>query len=397
VRKKFTWPLALAAVATTAAMVAAPAAQAAPTASTGNLTAAQSQALHDRLAALLPADAKARVAALYARLGVQQEADPQDVTNAVIDPGDYVCSTTPLRDWLQEQSAGLSEQDLSDASVIQSFNPITLDAVLYPEAAAGRFYGQDGEYTTRIQRTFRGLQGFWDIKSSDIELVPMHGSTLLDTARTTRVLALLFGDSAGPIAEVMAQIADQDKFDHGNWPGFTFNAFAFTLKGEEFPGVGAVSDKILIGDGVLDGARAIGLDDVAPNAILAHEFGHHIQYEDGLDASTLTGPEASRRLELMADTFGAYYLTHLRGAHVGIARVRDFVRLFYDLGDCSFTAAAHHGTPAQRRKAAEFGALNALLPLTKVLPSRTVGARFEKVLPKIVAPDAPPITPADLA
>jgi hypothetical protein len=149
---------------------------------------------------------------------------------------------------------------------------------------------------------------------------------------------------------------------------------------------------------VLDGARAIRLDDVAPAAILSHEFGHHIQYEEGLDLeTTLSDPEASRRLELMADTFGGYYLTHIRGAHVGIGRVRSFVMLFYSLGDCSFDSNSHHGTPAQRRKAAEFGALNALLPATRVLPSRTVRFRFEKVLPKIVAPDAPPITTADVA
>lgn len=59
-----------------------------------------------------------------------------------------------------------------------------------------------------------------------------------------------------------------------------------------------------------------------------------------------------------------YYLTHLRGGHVGIGRVQDVVRVFYDLGDCQFTDID------QRREAAEFGAVNALLPVTGTPVSR---------------------------
>jgi hypothetical protein len=163
------------------------------------------------------------------------------------------------------------------------------------------------------------------IDIDDLErAVPVHGSTLLDTTRVARALKAelptLSDDAAAQLADAFRQIADQDKFDHGNFPLFTFNA------------------------------------------------------------TTLTGPEASRRLELMADTFGSYYLTHLRGGHVGIKRVKDFVRMFYELGGCQFTNVSHHGTPGQRRKAAELGAVNALVPATRVLPSRTLDARFEKAL-----------------
>ena len=34
-----------------------------------------------------------------------------------------------------------------------------------------------------------------------------------------------------------------------------------------------------MGDGILDGFKAVGFDDVALPAIFAHEFAHHIQYE----------------------------------------------------------------------------------------------------------------------
>jgi hypothetical protein len=398
VRRLFTLGVAAAASVLSLSLISAPA----QADSGGNLTQTQSRALYEKINSLLPADARSRVAALGDRLGLTDDSTAQDVIDAVIDPADYKCGDTPATAYVQSLTAGLTQDDLLDLAVILIYDPVDYDALFFPEPAATRHFGLDGEYTTRLQRRFAGLKGFWDIKSSGIELVPVHGSTLLDTTRVARALKAelptLTDDAAAQIADAFRQIADQDKFDHGDFPLFTFNAFAFSAKGEPVPGVGTVTDKILVGDGVLEGMKTLGLDDIAPDAILSHEFGHHVQYQDGLDtATTLTGPEASRRLELMADTFGSYYLTHLRGGHVGIKRVKDFVQMFYDLGDCQFTNVSHHGTPDQRRKAAEFGAVNALLPATRVLPSRTLDARFEKALPKIVAPDASSMTAADVS
>jgi hypothetical protein len=398
-RKSLKWSTALVSSALAFVLVAPGAAQAQAPAATGNLSHAQEQALYDRIEALLPADAGARAAALRDRLDLR-DGNTADVIDAVIDPNDYVCKDTEVAQWIDQQTAGFDDTDLLALTLILLFDPVDYDALLFPEPAAQRHFGVDGRYTDRLQRTFRGLKGFWDIHSSDIELVPVHGRTILDTTRTARVLKVELGlddATAATLAEGLKELADQDKFDHGDFPLFTFNAFAFSAKGQPIPGVGQVSDKILVGDGVLEGMADLGFDDIAPSAIISHEFGHHIQYEDGLDESTLPGPEASRRLELMADTFGAYYLTHLFGAHVGIQRVKEFARMFYDLGDCQFDSDAHHGTPDQRRKAADFGALNAITSLIFILPSKLIGARFDKVLPKITAPDAPPITSADLA
>ncbi|MFG2913101.1 hypothetical protein ACGF0D_09445 [Kitasatospora sp. NPDC048298] len=53
--------------------------------------------------------------------------------------------------------------------------------------------------------------------------------------------------------------------------------------------------------------KAVGFGDTAPRAILAHEFGYQVHYADGLfDNTKLTGPEATRRTELMTDAFGTY-------------------------------------------------------------------------------------------
>ncbi|MFG2559274.1 hypothetical protein [Streptomyces sp. NPDC048496] len=111
-----------------------------------------------------------------------------------------------------------------------------------------------------------------------------------------------------------------------------------------------------MGDGILEALKAVGLRDTAPRAILAHEFGHHVQYEDNLFANTtLTGPEATRRTELMADAFGTYFLTHSRGEALNTKRVLGSAQSFYEVGDCGFTNPGHHGTPNQRLAASSWG------------------------------------------
>jgi predicted metalloprotease len=152
-----------------------------------------------------------------------------------------------------------------------------------------------------------------------------------------------------------------------------------------------VPPEIVMGDGVLAGFKAVGVGDVAGQAILAHEYGHHIQFQRNLTQSTLTGPEASRRLELMADAFSSYYLTHARGATMQWKRVQQFVQVFYQLGDCLFTVANHHGTPNQRLRSAEWGysVANDAHTQGHILPSLTFAALFEQKLPQLVAPDAP--------
>ena len=394
-RKKFSWRAGVTAVAVAIAMIASPATPA--LASGDDLTRAESKALYDRIEKLLPKDAEARLAALRDRLNIP-DTDPRDTIEAIIDPDDYVCEETEVAEYVREQTAGLNQTDLLNLTVILMLDPVTYDALFFPEPAADRYFGVDGEYTNRIHRTFRGLSGFWDIDADRIELVPAHGSTLLDNDRVARALKVTLGvpqEAADDLAQYIAEIVNQDKFEHGDNPLFTFNAFAFSAEGQQVPGVGEVSDKIVMGDGVMEGMRDLGLNDVAPDAILGHEFGHHIQYQDGLVDSDLPAPEASRRLELMADTFGSYFLTHADGKDFGIRRVKDFVRMFYDLGDCEFASAGHHGTPDQRAKAAEFGAVNSLLPPDRVLASRTLAQRFEKALPRIVAPDVETMTPED--
>jgi predicted metalloprotease len=65
----------------------------------------------------------------------------------------------------------------------------------------------------------------------------------------------------------------------------------------------------------LQGFETLGYGDIAPQAMLAHEYAHHIQYELGvLTRGMQLIPKTARRIELMCDAYTAYYLSHPRGA-----------------------------------------------------------------------------------
>jgi hypothetical protein len=223
----------------------------------------------------------------------------------------------------------------------------------------------------------------------------MHGSMLNDTARVSRTLVEVFGftpANATARAKLIAdKIASTPAFQGGDNPIFTLNAFAFTPEEEDDPEAFAgVPDKLIFGDGILDALEAMGISDVGPRAVLGHEFGHHVQFEDNLFESPLTGAEATRRTELMADAMGTYFVTHSRGLSLNTRRVLEAERSFFEVGDCAFDDRGHHGTPNQRLRAATWGAQLATSAQKQghILPSLTVADRFEDVLPVIVAPDA---------
>jgi hypothetical protein len=238
----------------------------------------------------------------------------------------------------------------------------TYEALVFQTRATPQFFGYTGEYSEIMVKTERDVKGFWDIKSDDIQLVAMHGTMLQEEPRVAATYAspLVFGLDAATArllaSQIHAAVSASKTLDGGNHPMFTFNAFAFS--GPEF----GIPDKIIMGDGILEGFKAVGLGDVAPQGIYAHEFGHHIQYERGYIDEPIPGQtrrtteaEKTRYTELMADAFSAYFLTHSRGGALNRKRVEQFLQVFFQIGDCAFTDPGHHGTPLQRMAAAQFG------------------------------------------
>ncbi|MFI5735092.1 hypothetical protein ACIA49_33575 [Kribbella sp. NPDC051587] len=310
----------------------------------------------------------------------------------VIDPHDYQCTPTEMTTWVQSQLHGWTVEDqlFLYGATLQNLAGYA-SMVVSPDTAPS--YGPHGEFTKPITKTFGRLRAFWDIKSDDIHLLPMHGSIMTDRSALYTTFRTIFGrdeTTSSRFADTYSNWAKGLIARLGDAPLLTLNAFAFSGVGDSNPGLAALPDAIVMGDGIQQAFTALGLGDVSPQSVLAHEFGHHIQYEDGLFSSPLTGAEASRRTELMADAFAAYFLAHARGAALQWHRVQTFVRVFHSIGDCGFTDPGHHGTPDQRTRSAvwAYGLVITAPNRGHIMPSRTFAALFDAVLPVLVAPDA---------
>jgi len=344
----------------------------------------------------LPADSPARIAGLNAKLGLDDSAW-SEIANSVINPDDYVCDDTPLRAWVESTKY---DWDIV-AWIVFNFTPVSIlpmyDAIVKEGPSKADTYGTNGEYTSQLIAQKKDLTSFWNIEKGEIQLRPMHGTDVFsDVARVQRALALIFGDAfAAEYAPLLMDfMAIAPALRGGDHPLFTFNAFALDPAGEpELEALGITSRMIVMGDGVMEGLAGIGLDPkVGPRAILAHEYGHQVQYAKHLFDSPLTGPEATRRTELMADAFATYFMVHSRGEALNAARTLDDQKSFFNVGDCQFDNASHHGTPNQRFNAAGWAAdvvkQAANQGITAQLGASAFAAKFDAKLPELVAPDA---------
>ena len=140
------------------------------------------------------------------------------------------------------------------------------------------------------------------------------------------MIGVLFGvdqaeadETAALVKEV---IAESPALDGGRNPIFTLNAFAFSAEGETDPIFQGMPDKMVFGEGLGNALDALGVGVPGAKAVIGHEMAHHVQYEQGYFESPLTGPEATRRTELMADAFGTYFVAHPRGMELKAANAQ---------------------------------------------------------------------------
>lgn len=322
------------------------------------------------------------------------ELPAQDALRNAVAPSE--CGSTLLDGYVDGLFAAMTDEQFAFLVAHQDalFSVPTYDALFFgtqgdPDYALGTQGRQ-------IQNTFRDLTRFWsDVESDDIQLLGMDGDALLDAERIARTLtAMVATGELGPMtAEEIAlearTVADfmaaQGDF-HTN-PLWTLNAYAFTGEGDPNPVFAALPDKIVMGEGIVEAYEAIGLGDVGPRAILAHEFAHHVQFELGtFDSGPADPAEATRRTELMADAMAAYYGVHKKGLALNKKRVVDALLSFYTVGDCGFASPGHHGTPLQRQRAADWGAdlAAAAQPRSSVLPAAVVIEMFDAALTRIV-------------
>ena len=367
-----------------------------------------SSALYQRILAKLPADWQQRRDALHTRLGI----DPSPVEAAmrarlaevarhsgkvferVIDPKKYQCGPTRFDGYVDSIMKNVDSFNLMLLSLVGALDMPEVEAVVFGSPTSPDFR-LPAANKPQLTADFGAAQRFWDVRLDDVQLMGMHGNLFSNMRRLARVVAFVYevepAEATTIAKDIMGLIRLDPALRGGNHPSFTLNAFAFSDEEAVGPDGRRLPDKLVFGDGMLAALGAIGLKTVGPRAVIGHEMAHHVQFEAGLYASRLRGPEATRRTELMADSFGTYFTTHKKGLAMDPAQTLQVEEAFYDAGDCQFTSEGHHGTPNQRRAASAWGAASVAYakdPLA-VIPSRTLAAQFDKVLPQLVKPDAP--------
>lgn len=130
--------------------------------------------------------------------------------------------------------------------------------------------------------------------------------------------------------------------DDASNPNSTYNAISYS------------NGKIYYGYAIFYDAKAKG-GDIVNAMILAHEYGHQLQYRYNLPS---VSESTARPNELEADGFAGYYLRRPNGynqtSFTQIAAAYEFAQ---SIGDYQTTSAGHHGTPPQRRSAVRLGFL----------------------------------------
>ena len=295
---------------------------------------------------------------------------------------------TKLNQWLGNQLSDWNGTIINYVLGLDMLNLPAYYSLFFENSSNGQYFGQKGEYTHTVTKTFRNLNRFWNIDSRNMVLAAMHGKMLANQGKVYKTYYSAYGmgaDDANYYTDFVSDVLGAfPQLRKGTHPIFTFNAFA--QSSFFFPPLGVIPAKIVMGDGMLEGFTAIGYGDVAPQAILAHEYGHQIQFQLGVFGQE-NSPEATRRTELMADAYSAYFLSHARGESMQWKRVKQFLQVFFNIGDCQTTSDGHHGTPNQRIAAAEWAyqVANSAQKQGHILTSQAFTAMFDAALPQILA------------
>jgi len=347
----------------------------------------------EQILAGVPADVRAKVQSRQALLGYRDTQWAQ-IANSAIDPNGYQCSRTAFSYWVDEQT---KDWDEGLGTIMFSTGIIYLpivDAVYYGIESRSNQFGIDGQYTHLLTSQMQDLKQFWDIYSADIQLLPIHGAEVFSSVdRIARAYTFMGYDPAS--AQELAAftydwVRSEPRVQGGAHPLFSFNAMA--IPRETDASGGTRPGQVFMGDGVLQAMAGLGIDATAARAILAHEFGHQVQFgNDGVLDYDDRSPEGARRAELMADSLATYYLTHARGEALNAKSLLPTMQAFYEVGDCGFESPSHHGTPNQRMRASEWAAelANEAQKQGHITPSMVFIADFDRKLPELVAPDAP--------
>ena len=131
--------------------------------------------------------------------------------------------------------------------------------------------------------------------------------------------------------------------DDPSSPSSTYNAISYG------------SGKIYYGYAIYNDAKTKSSDNIVNAMILAHEYGHQLQFKNALPS---VKEQTARSSELEADGFAGYYLRKPAGFNKSnfsqIAAAYEFAAA---IGDNLVNDPRHHGTAPQRRTAVRLGFL----------------------------------------
>ncbi len=349
---------------------------------------AGAQALLAELTSALPADwhSRLRQAQSESRVG-------DDVTSrlqSAINPDDYSCGPTQFDSYVARILSGVDTNTLYALGSAGVFDFPAYDAIYFGKPGKG--YRLAGKQGRQLNRSFSDLQSFWDIRANNIDLLGMQSSMVVNKQRVARLAREVFRAKprkAERFAKAVVRVVKSEpSLKKGRNPIFSLNAIAFTGKGIKNKRLRRVGDRIIFGSGMIRAYQSMGYGKGGPRSVLAHEFGHHIQFDRKLIASPLVKAEAGRRVEMMADTLATYFVGHRKGLKASSTLRRQSVASFQLVGDCGFDDSSHHGTPNQRGAAATLGLQLADASGGTVRKGRSVGNSFDSRLPSLVAPDA---------
>jgi hypothetical protein len=311
----------------------------------------------------------------------------RQASDQAINGGDYACNATALDKFFRAKRDALNATQLRLARKLYNDYDLKnwpLYAVLLYEGTAGitdMFY-PDKQQGTEFAKRLRELDKFWDVHTPNVAVYAMNTLWIARTDLMVPALEYAYGlttdDARARVAEAQAVFSTYPEIGY-DFPLWTLNAFASLRTGT-----------IAIGDGLLRFFDAVDILDAAPDYVLAHEFGHHVEF--GLELEEVFGgtPESSRYIELLADSMSAYFSHHPRGASFQTKRLCQVVKAAFATGDCGFSSSGHHGTPNQRERAVLFATnmIDASKAKGQILKAAEFKAKFDAAFPRIVAPDA---------
>jgi len=161
-------------------------------------------------------------------------------------------------------------------------------------------------------------------------------------------------------------------YDDGDAP----NAIAFPPQYQ--PGY---SGAVIFGINLMRNELTDQPQNISIPAIMAHEFGHIVQYNAGCDLPV-------KYRELQADYLAGTYLSHRFQGEIPLETMNQTARSFYTKGDYLFNNPQHHGTPAQRWLMIEMGFGNR--DLTTVAEHYARSYSLARIIDQVSPPAAGP-------